>query len=99
MGQTNQQDEKLRHSTRALEIEVVKYFKEHIPRNGKDLIDEGLSLLDDMELWWEKQNLQWVCHNSRKKYRTNIDDTFLPHQKGAISTPLQAAGIQGRNPR
>jgi hypothetical protein len=38
-----------------------------------------------MELWWEKQNLLWACHNSRKQDRMNIDGTFLPHQKGAIS--------------
>ena len=38
-----------------------------------------------MELWWEKQNLLWARHNSRKKDRTNIEGTFLPHQKGAIS--------------
>ena len=30
---------------------------------GKDTItDEGLLLLDDMEMWLEKQNLMWVCH-------------------------------------
>jgi hypothetical protein len=64
---------------------VAKWYKEHIPRKGNDLTDEGLSLLDGMELWWEKQILFWVCHNSRKKDRMNIDGTFLPHQKGAIS--------------
>jgi hypothetical protein len=38
-----------------------------------------------MELWWEKQNRLWACHNSRKKDRINKDGTFLPHRKGAIS--------------
>ena len=70
---------------RALEIGVAKWCKEHIPRKGNDLTDEGISLLDDMELWWEKQNLLWAFHNSRKKDRMNTDTTFLPHQKGEIS--------------
>ena len=52
---------------------------------GKDTItDEGLLLLDDMEMWLEKQNLMWACHNSRKKDRMNEDGSFLPHQKGSI---------------
>jgi hypothetical protein len=33
------------------------------PEVLESLTNEGLSLLDDMELWWEKQNLLWVCHN------------------------------------
>ena len=73
---------------RALEIREAKWCKEHIPRKGNDLndlTDEGISLLDDMELWWGKQNLLWVCHTPRKKDRMNIDGTFLSHQKGAIS--------------
>ena len=39
-------------------------------------------------MWWEKQNLLWVCHNSRKKDRMDEDGTFLPHQTGTISTTL-----------
>ena len=35
---------------RALEIGVVKWCKEHIPRKGNNLTDEGISLLVDMEL-------------------------------------------------
>ena len=53
---------------------------------GNNPTDEGILLLDDMELWWEKQNLSWVCHNSRKKDRMNEDGTCLPHQKGTISS-------------
>jgi hypothetical protein len=37
---------------------VAKWFKEHIPHKGNDLndlTDEGISLLDDMELWWENK--------------------------------------------
>ena len=70
---------------RALEIGAAKWCKEHIPRKGNDLTDEWLLLLDDIELWWEKQNLLWACQNSRKKDRMNEDGTFLPHQKGATS--------------
>ena len=72
-------------SFRALEIGAAKWWKEHTTRKGHDLTDEGLLLLDDIELWWEKQNLLWVCHNSRKKDRVNVDGSFLPHEKGAIS--------------
>jgi ribonuclease HI len=45
---------------RALEIGTAKWCKEHIPHNGNnlhDITEEGISLLDDAELWWEKQNL------------------------------------------
>ena len=73
---------------RALEIGAAKWRKEHVPCKGNDLnelTEEGVSLLDDMELWWDKQNLLWACHTSRKKDRMNIDGTFRPHQGGAIS--------------
>ena len=46
-------------TSRALEIGAAKWCKEHIPRKGNNLHDitaEGISLLDDAELWWEKQN-------------------------------------------
>jgi hypothetical protein len=73
---------------RALEIGAAKWGKEYIPRKGndlKDITEEGISLLDDTELWWQKQDLLWACHTSRKKNRMNIDGTFRPHQNGAIS--------------
>ncbi len=44
---------------RALEIGAAKWCKEHIPHKGNnlnDITDEGISLLHDAELWWEKQN-------------------------------------------
>jgi hypothetical protein len=47
---------------RALDIGAAKWCTEQIPRNGNDLTVEGLSQLDDMELWSEKQNLLWACH-------------------------------------
>jgi hypothetical protein len=52
---------------RALEIGAAKWCKEHIPRKGNnlnDITEEGISLLDDAELWWEKQNLLWACHKT-----------------------------------
>ena len=73
----------------ALEIGAAKWCKEHIPRKGKDLhniTEEGMSLLDDTELWWEKQNLLWACHASRSKNRVNSDGSFVQHQIGAISS-------------
>jgi hypothetical protein len=39
---------------RALEIGATKWCKEHILLKGNDLTDEGISLSDDMELWWVK---------------------------------------------
>jgi ribonuclease HI len=74
---------------RVLEIGTAKWFKEHIPHKGNDLNDiteEGISLLDDMELWWDKQDLLWVCHTARTKDRVNIDGSFRLHQNGAISS-------------
>jgi hypothetical protein len=74
---------------RALEIGEEKWCKEHIPRkdnNLNDITDEGISLLDDTELWWEKQNLLWTCHVSRSKDRVNNDGSFVTHQIGAMSS-------------
>jgi ribonuclease HI len=74
---------------RALEIGVAKWCKEHIPHKGNnlnDITDEGISLLDDAELWWEKQNLLWACHTSRSKDRMNNDGSFVTHQLGVISS-------------
>jgi hypothetical protein len=73
---------------RALEIGEAKWCKKHIQHKGNDFLDEGISLLDDMKLWWEKQNHLWACHNSKKKDRMNIDGTFLPHRKREILTNL-----------
>jgi hypothetical protein len=74
---------------RVLEIGEVKWCKEHITHKDNDLNDiteEGISLLDDTELWWEKQDLLWACHISRKKDRMNIDRSFRQYQSGAISS-------------
>jgi ribonuclease HI len=74
---------------RALEIGAAKWCREHIPRKGnnlQDITEEGISLLDDVELWWEKQNLLWACHASRSKDRMSDDGSFVTHQHGAISS-------------
>jgi hypothetical protein len=76
-------------SFRALEIGAAKWCREHIPRKGNnlhDITEEGISLLDDVELWWEKQNLLWACHASRSKDRMSDDGSFVTHQHGAISS-------------
>jgi hypothetical protein len=36
---------------KALEIGALNWCKEHIPRNGNDLTEEGQILLEDPELW------------------------------------------------
>ncbi len=84
---------------RALEIGEVKWYKEHIPHKGNDLNDiteEGISLLDKMELWWETQDLLWVRHTLRKKDRMNIDGSFWSYQSGAISATFTATGTYVR---
>jgi hypothetical protein len=88
-------------SFRALEIGAAKWCKEHIPHKGNnlhDITEEGISLLDDVELWWEKQNLLWVCHASRSKDRMNTDGSFVTHQYGAISSTFTSdwTGTYGR---
>ena len=40
---------------KALEIGAQKWCKEHIPRNGNDLTEEGQILLEDPELWMDRQ--------------------------------------------
>jgi len=76
-------------ASRALEIGAAKWCKEHIPRKGNnidDITEEGLALLDDAELWMERQSLLWACHASRSKDRVNKDGSFMTHQLGAISS-------------
>ncbi len=82
---------------RALEIGTTKWCKEHIPRKGNDcndITEEEISLLDDMELWWEKQDLLCECHTSRTKDRVNVDGSFRLHQSGAISATFTSDWYQ-----
>ena len=90
---------------RALEIGAAKWCREHIPRKGnnlQDITEEGISLLDDAELWWEKQNLLWACHASRSKDRMNNDGSFVNEQRrihtksGQFPQPSQVTGTYGR---
>ncbi len=84
---------------RVLDIGEAKWWKEHIPRKGNnlnDITEEGMSLLDDTKLWWEKQNLLWACHVSRSKDRVNNDGSFVTHQIGAISSTSQVTGTYAR---
>ena len=37
----------------SLEIDTLKWCKEHIPRDGNDLTEEGQMLLDDPQLWMD----------------------------------------------
>ena len=45
-----------------LEIGAQKWCKEHIPRNGNDLTEEGQILLEDPELWLDRLTFSWKCH-------------------------------------
>jgi hypothetical protein len=56
---------------RVLEIRPAKWYKEHIPRKGNnlhDITEEGISLLEDTELWWEKQT--YYGHTTLQDRRT-----------------------------
>ncbi len=87
---------------RELEIGEAKWCKEHILHKGNDLNDiteEGISLLNDTELWWEKQDFLWACHISRQKDRMNIDGSFRLYQRGTISATFTSAWYQVRESR
>jgi hypothetical protein len=71
---------------KVLEIVTQKWCKEHIPRNGNDLTEEGQILLEDPELWLDRITFSWECHASRKREHTTEDDTFLLHNKGTITS-------------
>ncbi len=64
-----------------------KWRKEHMPRKGKVNISvEGQELLGDKELWGNETALREVIHDSRKRERSSVDDMFMPHQKGPITS-------------
>ena len=71
---------------KAWEIDALKWCKEHIPRDGNDLTEEGLILLEEPELWLDRLTFLWDCHESRKRVRTTEDGTFLLYNKGAITS-------------
>ena len=71
---------------KTLAIGAQKWCKEHIPRNGHDLTEEGQILLEDPELWMDHSTFLWEYHVSRKREHTTEDDTFLLHNKGAITS-------------
>ena len=73
---------------KALEIGTLKWCKQHIPRNGNDLTEEGQILLEDPELLVDRLTFSWECHVSRKREHTTEDDTFLLHNKGVITSPF-----------
>jgi hypothetical protein len=71
---------------KVLEIGSQKWYKEHVPRNGNDLTEEGQILLEDPELLLDRPTFSWECHVSRKREHTTEDDTFLLHNKGVITS-------------
>ena len=70
---------------KTLEVGALKWCKDHIPRDGHDWTKEGHMLLDDPELWLDRQTFLWECHASRKRDRTTEDSTFLLHKKCVIT--------------
>ena len=71
---------------KTLELVALKWSKEHIPRDGNDLTEEGQILLDDPELWMDHLTFLWAHHASRKRERTTEDGTFFMHNKGTITS-------------
>ena len=49
-------------SFKTLETGALKWCKEHIPRGGNDLTEEGQILLEDPELWLDRLTFLWECH-------------------------------------
>ena len=47
---------------------------------------EHQELLLDKDHWRDKQTFSRECHRSRKRDRTNEDDTFMLHNGGPITT-------------
>ena len=75
---------------KALEIGSLKWWREHVPRDGNGLSEEGQMLLDDPELWMDLLTLLWECHAStpRKREHTTEDDTFLLHNRRVITSTI-----------
>ena len=71
---------------KSLEMVTLKWCKEHIPRDGNDLTEEGQILLEDPELCLDRLTFLWECHTSRKQKHTTEDGTFLLHNKGSITS-------------
>ena len=71
---------------KTLQIGVLKWCKEHIPRDGNDLTEEGQILFEDPELWMDHLTFLWECHASRKREHTTEDGTFLLNNKGDITS-------------
>ena len=62
-----------------------------MPRKGKgDISEEGQELLEDKDKWENETALLGAIHESRKRERTNDDGSFMPHQKGPITSTFTA---------
>ena len=76
---------------RAYEKGAEKWCKEHMPRKGKgDISEEGQEILEDRDIWENETTLRGVIHESRKRERINEDGSFMPHQKGPITSTFTA---------
>ena len=51
---------------RDLEIGVLKWCREHIPRDDNDLTEEGQMVLDDPELWMDRLTFLWECQGESR---------------------------------
>lgn len=67
---------------KALEVDALKWCKEHVPRDGNDWTEEGQMLLDDPELWLDHLTFSWECHTSRKERSYHGRRHFPATQKG-----------------
>jgi hypothetical protein len=72
---------------RVYEKGTEKWRKEHMPKRGNGNISaEGQELLEDKEIWGNETTLRGVIHDSRKRERSKENGSFMPHQKGPITS-------------
>ena len=58
-----------------------------VSRKGKgDISEEGQEILEDKDIWGNQTALLGVIHESRKRGRISEDGSFIPHQKGSITS-------------
>ena len=51
---------------------------------------DAKELLEDKDKWWDKTSLLKECYESRKRERINEDGSFMPNQKGPITSTYTA---------
>jgi hypothetical protein len=62
-----------------------------MPKKGqRNISAEGQEVLEDKEIWGNETTLRGTIHDSRERERSNEDGSFMPHQKGPITSTFTA---------